>query len=143
MTLYPDDIPAQFAMQSLWDENTRLPRITVSINRTLPSILRDIARRLVEPAQAPIARRRAMAAQDRQYHDARKTLTQQVREFAPMLRITEGEYATVFSTIADGVVHLDGRIHGNAVTIDRIGSLTVAQFKAVCAALFGVGGGEG
>lgn len=117
----------------------RWPEISVSVDRPMTALVKDINRRLIEPAAAPLAKRREHQARIESNRGDLRKQAERLRAAHPSLDVhpldkdqTQG--GSFFNR--DGSVYLNGRFyHDGRVQIDRIGSLSAEQFDRVMAAL--------
>ena len=118
----------------------KLPEATVSAERPLQAIAADIKRRVIEPAKAPIAKRREYAATlAKQANDLASTCAR-LRERFPGLSVTLKNGATYSASLyhnTDAGPYLSGQVHADgSMSIDRLGSLSADQFERVMTALY-------
>jgi hypothetical protein len=120
-------------------DDYKLPSIRVSVERPMATLVKDIKRRLVAPAQAPLAKRREHAAKISDNAAKLKATSERLRKAYPHLDVRLENDATYNGTFYNREgVYLNGRFDYNGgVTIDRIGSLSAEQFDRVMDALYG------
>lgn len=115
-----------------------LPSATVSASRPLHRVAADIKRRVIEPATAPLAKRRERLIQVGERARDLKKSAERLRKQFPGLSINtdqdRGQTGTVYYN-ADGV-YFNGRLNADgSVYPDRLGTLTAEQFERLMAVL--------
>lgn len=122
-------------------EEYKLPSIRVSVERPMAALAKDVKRRLIDPAQGPLAKRREHTAKIADNATKLKVTSERLRATHPSLDVRLERDATYNGTFYNrNGVYLNGRFDYNgSVTIDRIGSLSAEQFDAVMRVLYGEG----
>lgn len=119
----------------------KTPEATISTSRPLGKIAADITRRVIEPGKAPLAKLREHAATCDQQRVDLKAVADELRLKHPHLQVTvkEGErFSGSLYRNANDEPYLSGSVRADgSVSIDRLGSLTPAQFKRLMTALYG------
>jgi transcriptional antiterminator Rof (Rho-off) len=122
----------------------QLPEATVNSSRPMAALVADIKRRVIDPAQAPIAKRREFVAACDQQVDDLKACVASLQTRHPLLKVTlkDGErFSAALYRNANDEPYLSGSVHADgSVSIDRLGSLTAQQFERLMAALYPVKG---
>jgi hypothetical protein len=118
----------------------KLPRINVSVERPIGSVAADIVRRLIEPAKAPIAERRQYAENVDRAANGLQAAAAKLRAAYPPLSVTlnqgETHAARIYNNNGAGP-YLTAQLYADgSVSIDRLGSLSAAQFERLMAALY-------
>jgi hypothetical protein len=115
----------------------KTPAATVSTARPMRTIVADITRRVIEPAQAPMQKRRDWHVQQEQSANDLRVQAARLTARFPQLRVQfkDGDHtAAIFN---NGGHYLAARLYPDgSVSIDRIGSLQSKQFADVAEALF-------
>lgn len=116
----------------------KMPKASVSGTRPLAALVKDIRRRVIEPASAPAAKRRELKTQREQWANNLAAHAERMRAAFPDLQVTVAEGETYAGSIylnRDGG-YLSGRLYSDgSVTIDRISQLNAEAFAGVMAAL--------
>ena len=119
-------------------DDYKLPRASMSASKPMARLVADVKRRVIEPAQAPIAKLRAYAAE---LKSKANSLAERAAAFRknPRLDVRVENGATHSGTIysnGDGV-YLNARFYADGtVSIDRIGSVNAETFDRILAALY-------
>ncbi len=118
----------------------KTPEATVSTSRPLDKIVADIKRRVIEPSKAPIAKLREHAAACDQQRSDLRDIASNLRSRYPLLQVTvkDGErFSGKLYRNSNDEPYLSGSVHADgSVSIDRLGSLTPAQFARLMKALY-------
>jgi len=119
-----------------------LPKANIHTGRPIGSIAADIKRRVIEPAEAPIAKRREYAALLRQEADKLTQVAARLGERCPGLAVTIrdriGEFCVKnpVGEFSGGRPYLSGHFyHDGTVKIDRMDSLPWDTFDRLMVAL--------
>lgn len=111
-----------------------LPEASVSVARPLAAIAKDITRRVIMPAAAPLAKRVEYAAA---IVKRRKGVAEMAEELGRFPGLTvrlerSGDSASLYASDP----YLSGRLDSDgSVTLDRLSSLSLEKFAAVWAAI--------
>jgi hypothetical protein len=120
----------------------KLPRINVSVERPIVTIVAHIKRRLIEPAKAPIAELRQYVKNMNRAANDLQAAAAKLRTAHPALQVKVGENETYSATVYsnDPGPYLNARLYADGtVSIDRLGSLSPEQFERLMAALYSEG----
>lgn len=132
------DVPPQ----TFYGDKYKLPHITITTTRPLEILVKDIKRRLIEPAAAPLAERRKSRDQDQLQKEGLKSAVESLRRRFPQLTIhypdphgrTDRDRAPIYCSKPN----LSGYVFWNgSVNIERIESMSenrFAQFLAMMTA---------
>ena len=128
--------------QTPYGEGYKLPKATITATRPMDRIVADIKRRVIEPAKAPIAKRREHAEQLRQNANDLASTAARLRKSHPNLDIRVEQGATSsgsFFRQGEGP-YLSGTFYADgSASINHIGSLTRKQFERLMRALYAEG----
>lgn len=120
----------------------KTPEAKVSTARPLAAIAADIKRRVIDPGAAPIAKLREHATACVQQAADLQSTADRLRKRYPLLSVTVKDGARHSASLyrnANDEPYLSGTVQADGtVSIDRLGSLTAAQFERVMAALYPV-----
>lgn len=114
-----------------------LPSATVSASRPLHRVVSDIKRRVIEPAKAPLEKRRQRLAELQQQARTLVCAAARLRKRFPGLSVKtddRGQTGTVYYNA--GGVYFNGRLNADgSVYPDRLGTLTAEQFERLMTVL--------
>ncbi len=111
-------------------KEARTPEVTIDPERDLRAVARDLRRRAFEPAQEPLAKQRAFAAERIRERDEMRQRVEILR--AAGFRVDWNERDNQCQ-VYSGAVY--ARMVGTAVEIQNLRDLTVDQFLTVAALL--------
>lgn len=138
LSIAPTDVP-QDLWSSMYGDKYKLPSITVSTDRPLSALAKDITRRLIEACASPVRERRAYAKQQQEHKDSLGVAVAALKKAFPALDLRvndKGTEATFYSSkpYMQGRVYVDG-----SVGIDRLGTISPEAFAKVMRLLSGEG----
>lgn len=131
----PDNVP--YELRPVYGEQYKLPSINVDTNRPLDKIAADIRRRLLPAAAEPMAKCRAYAARRQQALDNMTSARASFAQEFPQFHVRGENDEASFSYYEAGKTHISGRFNEDqSVIIERLGTLSAEQFRAICAILY-------
>jgi len=120
-------------------EEYKLPRASMSVSKPMNRLVADVKRRVIDPAKAPIAKRREHAAELKRRANSLVDVAAKLRAAHPGLEVKVADGSTYSGSIyrnGDGP-YVSGSVYADGtVSIDRMGTLSPAQFDRVMRALF-------
>lgn len=117
-------------------DDTKLPSITVSATRPIEAVAKEVKRRLIEPAQAPLAKRREYAANRVAERDKLTETVTQLRALYGEKAVStkNGDGFTAHLWISEPYVAANVSADGR-VSIERVQTVTLEKFNAIVALL--------
>lgn len=133
---FPHGIDHQIARGAGMGDNCILPIMSVSMSRPLPTIVKEISRRILAPAVAPINARFERAKAKADYEQSAVDTAAKIAGALPMVQVAKrqhNDHSTVYFN-CNGI-YVNARVQGDSVQFDNMGGLTPERFIVMMQAL--------